>query len=101
MRKQLECTGANSWGAFIFWGVLPGWWLQRALVASRRAGPVEQVVLAFVMSKALAAAPGLLALRFHCSLEAFAMAYALMAAAVSGIWPLWQRQRSQGADEAA
>ncbi|MCI0776837.1 MAG: hypothetical protein J4N95_01540 [Chloroflexi bacterium] len=86
--------------AFIFWGVLPGWWLQRALVASRRAGPVEQVVLAFVMSMALAAAPGLLALRFHWSLEAFAMAYALLAAAVSGISLLWPLQRHQGEDEA-
>ena len=86
--------------AFILWGVLPGWWLQRALVASRRAGPVEQVVLAFVMSMALAAAPGVLALRFHWSLEAFAMAYALLAAVVSGISLLWPLQQHHEEDQA-
>ncbi|MCI0856438.1 MAG: hypothetical protein J4N98_07090 [Chloroflexi bacterium] len=86
--------------AFVLWGVLPGWWLQRALVASRRAGPVEQAVLAFVMSMALAAVPGLLALRFHWSLEAFAMAYALLAAVVSGMSLLWPTQQHQEEDQA-
>ena len=86
--------------AFILWWMLPGWWLQRVLVANRRVGPVEQAVLAFVMSMALAAVPGLLALRFHWSLEAFAMAYALLAAVVSGMSLLWPTQQHQEKDQA-
>ncbi len=77
--------------AFFVWAVLPGWLLQRAVFATRETGPIERAVVAFLMSMALAAAPGLIALQLHWSLQVFALSYAGLAAVVSALSLLWQR----------
>lgn len=86
--------------AYALWCILPGWFLQRALFANRNTGLVEQIVLAVLMSVALAAVPGVIALQLHWSLEAFAFAYALLAAVVSGASLLWQPRQDLGEGEA-
>ncbi len=83
--------------AFVLWLVVPGWLPQRALVcgrssavlAARDTSIVERVVLAFLFSMALAAIPGLLALRLHWTLDTFALAYATVAALAGGVSLLW------------
>ena len=71
--------------AFAFWCVLPGWFLQRALFATKSTGLVERVAGAFLMSMAVASVPGLLGLRFNWSIEGFGLAYAAAAALASGL----------------
>ena len=68
--------------SFAVWLIVPGWALQRALAQAR--SPVEQVLASFLCSVALSALPGLAALRWHWSLEQFALAYAFVAALASG-----------------
>lgn len=70
--------------AFSLWCVLPGWFLQRALFASKSTGLVERVAVAFLMSMAVAAVPGLIGLRLHWSIEGFGLAYAAIAALACG-----------------
>jgi len=77
--------------AFLVWAVAPGWLLQQSVFGDRSTTPAERLVVAFLMSMALAAAPGLLALRLHWSLDAFAMTYALVAAGAGGLSILWHR----------
>lgn len=77
--------------AFLFWVVAPGWLIQQALFGDRSTSPVERTIVAFLMSMALAALPGLVALRLHWSLEAFAMAYVALASVAAGLSLLWHR----------
>lgn len=76
--------------AFFVWAVLPGWLLQRAVFATRGTGPIERMVVAFLVSMALAAAPGLVSLTFHWSLQVFALSYAALAAVASALAIMWQ-----------
>ena len=71
--------------AFAFWCVLPGWFLQRAIFATRSTGLVERIAIAFLMSMAVASVPGLIGLRLHWSIEGFGLAYAAVAAVASGL----------------
>ena len=71
--------------AFVSWCVLPGWFLQRALFATKSTGLVERVAVAFLMSMAVASVPGLIGLRLHWSIEGFGLAYAAVAALASGL----------------
>ena len=78
---------------FALWCVLPGWFLQRALFATKSTGLVERVAVAFLMSLALAAIPGLLGLRLHWNIETFALAYGALAAVSSGLAYLFHSDR--------
>ena len=85
--------------ASAFWLILPGWFLQQALFATRRTGVFERIAVAFLMSIALAALPGLAALRLHWSLDAFALSYGALAAIASGIALMWRPDRAVDAIE--
>ena len=71
--------------AFLLWGVLPGWFLQRAIFATDSTTVIEQIAVAFLMSMGLAAIPGLVGLRLHWNIETFALAYGALAAVSSGL----------------
>lgn len=83
--------------AFLLWAVLPGWLVQQALFGDRTTSIVERVVVSFVMSMALAALPGLVALRLHWSLETFAIAYIAVAAVGSAASLFWHRDVAEPA----
>lgn len=80
--------------AFFLWAILPGWFLQRAFFATRNTNLVEQMSVAFLMSMALAAVPGLVALTLHWSIDAFAISYAGAASIASGVSLFWQREKA-------
>jgi len=85
--------------AFALWLIAPGWLLQRTLFASRTTGLIEQITVAFLTSLALAALPGLVALRLHWSIDAFALSYAALASIASGLSLLWRRDEGEAASE--
>ncbi|MCH8025689.1 MAG: hypothetical protein IH866_02735 [Chloroflexi bacterium] len=85
--------------ASALWLILPGWFLQRALFSTRRTGVIERIAAAFLMSIALAALPGLAALRLHWSLDAFALSYGAFAAIASGIALMWRPDREAETNE--
>ena len=85
--------------ASAFWLILPGWFLQQALFSTRRTGVFERIAAAFLMSIALAALPGLAALRLHWSLDAFALSYGALAAIASGIALTWRPDREAETNE--
>ena len=85
--------------ASAFWLILPGWFLQQALFSTRRTGVFERIAAAFLMSIALAALPGLAALKLHWSLDAFALSYGALAAIASGIALTWRPDREAEANE--
>ncbi len=84
--------------AFATWFVLPGWFLQRALFATKSTGLVERVAVAFLMSMAVASVPGLIGLRLHWSIEGFGLAYAAVAAVASGVSLLIRSPQADPAD---
>ncbi len=75
--------------AFLLWLIVPGWLLQRALFGTRETSIVERVSVAFLVSMALAALPGLVALKLHWSLDTFAVVYGVLASVASGLSLLW------------
>ena len=75
------------------WCVLPGWFLQRALFATKSTGVVERFAIAFLMSMAVASVPGLIALRLHWSIEGFGLAYAAAAGLASGLSLVMRSER--------
>ena len=85
--------------ASAFWLILPGWFLQQALFSTRRTGVFERIAAAFLMSIALAALPGLAALRLHWSLDVFALSYGAFAAIASGIALMWRPDREAETNE--
>ena len=82
--------------AFAFWCVLPGWFLQRALFATRSTSIVERVAVAFVMSIAVASVQGLIGLRLHWSMEGFGLAFAAVAALATGLALLLRTAQADG-----
>ena len=87
--------------SFLIWCVVPGWFLQRWLFATDGTGLAEQAAVAFLMSMALSAAPGLLALWQHWSLDTFAVLYAVLSAFATGVAFLFVRKEQAPADRSA
>ena len=86
--------------AFLVWAIAPGWLVQRALLGAR-AGVVERVAVAFLMSMGLVALPGVVALRMHWNLETLGVVYALVAAIAGGAALLLERNEERVIEQPA
>lgn len=77
--------------AFAIAVVLPGFFLQRAVLAGTDLDPAVRLAAAPALGLAVAALPGFLALELHLDLQRFAFMYALVAAGVCGLSILFTR----------